>query len=59
MAESNHWQLIPLDEFERPSAPASTLVQRAWSHVRKLFIAEADDNANPDEQDFLIIGNLP
>ncbi|MFC7158772.1 hypothetical protein [Pseudidiomarina halophila] len=52
MAESNHWQLIPLGEFERPDAPASTVIQRTWSHIRKLFIAEADDNANPDEQDF-------
>ncbi|MGQ4277462.1 hypothetical protein ACQ5ES_10485 [Pseudidiomarina sp. E22-M8] len=52
MADNNHWQLIPLNEFERPAAPASTVIQRAWSHVRKLFIAEVDDNVNPDEQDF-------
>ncbi|MDN7124725.1 hypothetical protein J6I90_07520 [Pseudidiomarina sp. 1APP75-32.1] len=52
MAESNHWQLIPLDTFERPSAPATTAIQQAWSQLRKLFIAEEDDDVNPDEQDF-------
>lgn len=52
MAESNHWQLIPLDEFERPAAPASTAIQQTWLQVRKLFVAEEDDDVDPDEQDF-------
>ncbi len=52
MTKSNHWQLIPMEQFERPSAPASTVIQQTWSHLRKLLGADSDDDAVPDEQDF-------
>lgn len=52
MAQSNHWQLIPFENFERPSAPASTVIQQAWSHVRTLFGRTDSDETEDVAQDF-------
>lgn len=52
MAESNHWQLIPLEDFERPSAPASTLVQKALIRLHSLVGSSAHEESTPEEQDF-------
>lgn len=52
MAESNHWQLLPLETFERPSAPASTVIQQTWAHVRTLFGRTDADEAEDVSQDF-------
>jgi hypothetical protein len=52
MAKGNHWQLIPLDTFERPTAPASTLLQKAWLRAQNLIGIKDDEDTTPDEQDF-------
>ena len=52
MAKGNHWQLIPLDAFERPTAPASTLLQKAWLRAQNLIGIKDDEDTTPDEQDF-------
>lgn len=53
MADSNHWQLIALDDFERPSAPASTILQKALIRLHSLVGGSgAEDEAIPEDQDF-------
>ncbi len=37
MGETNHWQLIKLDEFEYPSAPTRTRIDQMLHRVRSLF----------------------
>ena len=52
MAEDNHWQLIALHDFARPSAPASTLVQKALIRLHSLVGGDADEDVTPEDQDF-------
>ncbi|RUO63759.1 hypothetical protein [Pseudidiomarina insulisalsae] len=52
MAPHNHWQLIALDDFERPSAPASTMVQKTWLRLQNMLGLTRDEDATPEEQDF-------
>ena len=34
---SNHWQIITVDNFKLPSAPTATIVQQRWKRVLRLF----------------------
>lgn len=37
MKESNHWQVIAVEDFKCPSAPTVTRVQQRWQRFQRLF----------------------
>lgn len=48
----NHWQIIKLAEFERPSAPASTRIEQLVQHLRNLFLAQSKVQKNLRQKTF-------
>lgn len=52
MTDENHWRVIRLTEFTRPSAPATTLLQQWYHHIRNIFI-QADEASLEEESESL------
>lgn len=51
MTEHNHWQLIPLDEYQCPTPPPVMRLQRLWRRLlRTLGAASAAGLAVPEQQ---------
>ncbi|MDT7525990.1 hypothetical protein NOG12_07880 [Pseudidiomarina sp. GXY010] len=52
MSQDNHWQIIKLAEFERPSAPASTRIEQLVQHLRNLFPSSEQGTEESEAKDF-------
>lgn len=50
MTDENHWRIIRLTEFARPAAPASTLLQQWYHHLRNLFINTEDTDLDAEAE---------
>lgn len=50
MTAKNHWRLIPLDEFELPSPPARTVLQKGLDKFRRIVgIAKSEQHEGQQE----------
>ncbi|RUO38958.1 hypothetical protein CWE22_11055 [Pseudidiomarina aestuarii] len=50
MATENHWQVVPFDEFELPSAPARTIMQKGLDKFKRI-VGITKSEQNDSQQD--------